>query len=270
MGATQFSTDLRASRFAPLLDDPRNAFTVFAPSDAAWEQLRAERPDLFEPQNRVFLEEVMGQHIVARELDPDDLDSELLEALVPGATIDLAVSRPTAEVRSGAGTEAEISLREPRFARNGVLFRADGILMPHFTMWTHLRALGFDNFVTAVEATGQVPQFANPEASLTVLVPTDEAFRVGGWDAAKLREPALRAEVQAILDAHVLEPAMSQRKLGVEPREASDGAVMKVIEEPGQPAMIERPASGQIAAFKELEQATENGYLHVIDTLLAD
>jgi len=100
-------------------------FTVFAPTNAAFEKLGDEQvQSLLEPENRDQLTEILTYHVVPGELTAADLsDGQELET-VAGETLPVKVDDGTVMVGDATVAQADVE------ASNGVVHVIDSVLTP--------------------------------------------------------------------------------------------------------------------------------------------
>jgi uncharacterized surface protein with fasciclin (FAS1) repeats len=100
-------------------------FTVFAPTNAAFEKLGDEQvQSLLEPENRDQLTEVLTYHVVPGTLTAADLsDGQELET-VAGETLTVEVDGDTVMVGDASVVQPDVA------ASNGVVHVIDGVLTP--------------------------------------------------------------------------------------------------------------------------------------------
>ena len=121
------STLVTAVSTAELVDtlQGKGPFTVFAPTNAAFEKLGDERvQSLLEPENRDQLTEVLTYHVVPGKLTAADLsDGQKLET-VAGETLTVTVDGGTVMVGDASVVKPDVE------AANGVVHVIDGVLTP--------------------------------------------------------------------------------------------------------------------------------------------
>ena len=100
-------------------------FTVFAPTNAAFEKLGDDQvQSLLEPENRDQLTEILTYHVVPEKLTAADLsDGQELET-VAGETLTVKVDDGTVMVGDATVAQADVE------ASNGVVHVIDGVLTP--------------------------------------------------------------------------------------------------------------------------------------------
>lgn len=161
------------------LDDSEGTFTVFAPTNAAFEMLGAE-------------------NIEALLNDQAALQSVLLQHVISGAEVNSvnAYAANGTSVTTAAETDVEVMITEGReltvggatvtmtdiYATNGVIHVIDAVIvgdlsLPMPSIMDVARTNDdFETLVAALEATGLDQTLANMENDFTVFAPTDAAF----------------------------------------------------------------------------------------------
>lgn len=126
-GDDQFSTLVAAVTAAGLVDTLKGdgPFTVFAPTNAAFEALPAGTvEDLLKPENKDKLIAVLTYHVVAGAVTSDQLAGQRMDvATVQGQTVHVD-GRSGVKVNSSNVTTADI------IASNGVIHVIDKVLLP--------------------------------------------------------------------------------------------------------------------------------------------
>jgi uncharacterized surface protein with fasciclin (FAS1) repeats len=124
---TDLSTLVTAVSTAKLVDtlQGEGPFTVFAPTNAAFEKLGDEQvQSLLEPENRDQLTKVLTYHVVPGTLTAADLsDGQKLET-VAGETLTVKVDGDTVMVGDASVVQPDVE------ASNGVVHVIDGVLTP--------------------------------------------------------------------------------------------------------------------------------------------
>jgi len=100
-------------------------FTVFAPTNAAFEKLGDEQvQSLLQPENRDRLTKILAYHVVPGKLTAADLsDGQKLET-VAGETLTVTVDGDTVMVNDATVVQPDVE------ASNGVVHVVDGVLTP--------------------------------------------------------------------------------------------------------------------------------------------
>jgi len=126
-GNDDFSTLVAALTAAGLVDvlSGEGPFTVFAPTNAAFEKLPAGTVEgLLKPENKQQLTDVLTYHVVAGAVYASDV-VELSEATtVQGSTVDITVTEDGVMVDNANVVATDIE------ASNGVIHVIDSVILP--------------------------------------------------------------------------------------------------------------------------------------------
>ncbi len=128
-GNSSFSTLTRAVQAAGLAEtlSGEGPFTVFAPTDAAFQALERQRPgilqQLLQPENRETLVKILTYHVVPGRVLSSNLSSGQVNTVEKGA-VNVQVSGNRVTVNNARVTQADIS------ASNGVIHVIDKVLLP--------------------------------------------------------------------------------------------------------------------------------------------
>ncbi len=190
---------LQAAGLVDVLSDEDGTFTVFAPTDAAFELLGEET-------------------INALLADIDTLSDILLYHVIAGQAVDAetAIGLANALVETANGDSVALNLRDGNLfinnsqvvttdieASNGIIHVIDMVLMPPADaeptgniVEVAVANGGFTTLVAAVTAAGLDTTLADPDATFTVFAPTDAAFDALGEDTIN----ALLGDIPALTD----------------------------------------------------------------------
>lgn len=259
---------LEATELDAVLDDPDATFTVFAPTDAAFDLLGAET-------------------ISALLADTDTLSNILLYHVISGSEVNAAAAisaaGSTVEMANGDsiglwldGEMLNVNLSTVTttniMADNGIIHVIDAVLMPPAdvgepTMNIVETAVANDDFetlVAAVTAAGLVDTLSNEEATFTVFAPTDAAFeRLGAANVeALLQDTDLLTEIltQHVVAASVNVPT-AYSLIGSNATTVSGNEI--AISLTGENTLRFGGAEIEITDIH-----TTNGIIHVIDTVV--
>ncbi len=169
-------------------------FTVFAPTDAAFDALPEGALDalLADPD---ALEEVLLYHVVARAVPSSEIVTLAELTTVQGDTVAITVSNGTVMINDATVVTADVE------ASNGIIHVIDAVLLPPEpgpgTIIEVATAAGdFTTLLAAVEAAGLTATLSG-DGPFTVFAPTDAAFDAlpeGALDAL-LADPDALGEV---------------------------------------------------------------------------
>jgi uncharacterized surface protein with fasciclin (FAS1) repeats len=126
VSAGNFTTLVAAVKAADLVETLKGAgpFTVFAPTDAAFEALPAGTiDDLLKPENKAKLASILTYHVVAGKVMSTDLSDGMTPDTVNGETI-------TIKTEGGVTINGTTVLTADIEADNGVIHVVDAVLMP--------------------------------------------------------------------------------------------------------------------------------------------
>jgi len=112
-----------AAELVETLEEP-GPYTVFAPTNEAFEALGGTLETLLEPANREELAEILTYHVVPGELTAAELsDGQMLET-VQGDSLEVEISDGEVTVNGAAVAIADVE------ASNGVVHVIDAVLLP--------------------------------------------------------------------------------------------------------------------------------------------
>ncbi len=267
---TTLITALEATGLDATLDDADGTFTVFAPTDAAFEKLGADT-------------------INALLADTDTLSDILLYHVIVGATVDstAAIDSAGTTVETGNGDSIALSLSGSDLlvnfstvtdvdimADNGIIHVIDTVLIPPTDSEEPVLNIAetatengnFTTLLTALAVAGLDGALADETATYTVFAPTDAAFDalpdgvltslLGDVDA-----------LTAVLARHVINGAAvdSVTALSLNNQQAETLQGEEVTLQIVDGALFVNNA--QIVTF---DIVTTNGIIHVIDAVIAE
>ena len=260
-------TALDATGLDDTLSDESQTFTVFAPTDEAFEALGQETIDglLGDPDT---LSDILLYHVIAGQA----VDAETALSLA-GTTVGMANGdRVALTLRDGAlfinGAEVVTTDVE---ASNGLIHVIDAVLLPPADaeptgniVEVAVANGSFTTLVAAVEAAGLADTLADPDATFTVFAPTDDAFAALGDDTIN----ALLADIDALTDVllyHVISgsavDSITATSLFGESVEMANGDTVDIDIRDG--ALFVNDSQVIIA-----DVPATNGVIHVIDAVL--
>jgi len=235
-------------------------FTVFAPTDAAFNNLPEEVLDAVLNDPDGLLTQVLLYHVVAAEAFSTDLSDAQAITTVLGQDIIVTINMDGVFINDAQVTAANIE------ADNGVVHVIDAILIPDFpepvTMWDIIvDSPDHATLETAVLLAG-LDGALSGDGPLTVFAPTDDAFAALPADvlAAVLADPT--GQLTDILLYHVVAAEALSTDL-------SNG--QNIITLNGQEVTVSI-MSGNVfinnAQVTVADIETDNGVVHVIDAVL--
>ena len=139
-GNPDFSTLVSAVQSAELVDTLNGAgpFTVFAPTNAAFEKIPAEtRNGLMQPDQRDALTGILTYHVVPGRVDAAALTQQIEEGggsatltTVQGGTLTATVVDGTVTLTDEAGNTSKVVMADVA-ASNGIIHAIDTVVMPN-------------------------------------------------------------------------------------------------------------------------------------------
>ena len=261
-----------AADLAAALSDADGQFTVFAPTNAAFEALESGTLDsLLLAENQQQLRDILSYHVLDSSVPAADaltLDGERVTTL-GGKQITLSVDNNGTEA-DGSDDElfidnAQVTITDIK-TTNGIIHVIDAVLLPKPNIVEFAQSDNrFTTLVEAVIAADLVDVLSNEEATFTLFAPTNEAF--GNLPDGLLDElllPENQDELASILTYHVLatevdsETALTLNR--ATPTTVQGSTILITVD--GD--MIDINDANVI----DPDQATSNGIIHVIDAVL--
>ena len=261
------------------LTDADKSFTVFAPTDAAFQKLGVF-PLAFLLGNPAILADTLLYHVYADSVVLADgaisvaaSDQSILEmanatAEKSGGRTALSLSDTGLTVNLASVTSANV------MASNGVIHVIDKVMLPPPSKGdvttniidTAVAAGNFTFFVTALEMAGLVDALSDPDSNFTVFAPTNAAFHLLGDDALN----ALLADTEALttlLTNHVIAgstvDAVTAYSLNGTMLETLSGNTVEVAIDDGSLLI-------QGAKVTSSDIYTTNGIIHIIDRVITN
>src|SRR5687768_6615822 len=139
VNSADHTTLVAAVKAAGLVDTLKGSgpFTVFAPTNAAFEKLPAGTVDmLVKPENKATLTRVLTYHVVAGQMDSNTLMNAIKKGkgkahlkTVSGGTLTAWMSGNNLVLRDEKGGQSMVTIADVRQS-NGVIHVVDTVLMP--------------------------------------------------------------------------------------------------------------------------------------------
>ncbi|NNJ71106.1 MAG: fasciclin domain-containing protein [Kiritimatiellales bacterium] len=227
------------------------SFTVFAPTDAAFEALGATGDDLLAIPG---LKDILLYHVLPAALDGDAVAAETHIETLLGKNVDVEVVGDELFINDSKVILANIE------ASNGIIHVIDAVLIPPVLPNIVEIAVGDGRFETLVEAlveTGLDGALTN-EGPFTVFAPTDDAFAAVGSPADIL---AL-TNLADILLYHVVDGRLTAEDVA---------AVERLSTLLGEDVKVNVTDEGVFINDSKIiiqDIKAENGIIHVIDAVL--
>ena len=259
-GNKDFSTLVAAVKAAGLAktlsgDGP---FTVFAPTNAAFEKLPAGTVDtLLKPENKEKLTAILTYHVVAGKVMAADVKPGMVKS-VGGESFKIGTSKTGVTIDQANVVATDI------VGKNGVIHVIDQVIMPGTKPTIVDIAAGNKNFstlVAAVQAAG-LAETLSGDGPFTVFAPTNEAFaKLPEGTVENLLKPENKEKLAAILTYHVVPGKVM----------AADVAPGKVKTVNGKEFTIAASKKGVTvdgASVVKTDLVGCNGVIHVIDAVI--
>lgn len=224
-------------------------FTVFAPTDAAFEALEKAKPGTVASLTVEQLSAVLKYHVVsgAAVKAADLKNGQLVTTLAgPVAAIDLSGDKPKINGVTISTTDVAAS--------NGVIHVIDQVLLPPGDIIEVATAAGkFGKLAEALTAAELVDDLKG-EGPFTVFAPTDDAF-------AKLSAAPSGDALKNVLLYHVIKGSLG-------PLDLKEGGAASTLA--GSPVLFSLKDGAKIndAVISVTNVVAKNGVIHVIDSVI--
>ncbi len=250
-------------------------FTVFAPTDAAFDALPEGALDALLADDEALTEVLLYHVVEGRQRAVDVIALEDVET-IGGELAEISVEGDVVRIAGAEIVATDIA------ARNGVVHLIDAVMLPPNLelpgsegspdggpdggaptanlVETAIAAGGFETLVAAAEAAG-LTETLSGDGPFTVFAPTDAAFAAlpDGVLDALLADPD---ELAAVLTYHVVPGALPSESI-------SDGARVDTVLGPWLTATVsDEGVSVGDASVTTADVLASNGVIHVIDQVL--
>lgn len=260
---------LEAADLVTTLDDEDGSFTVFAPTDDAFEALGQETIDALLADTDT-LTDILTYHVLSTEVNAEAAIGQAgsLVETVNGDSIALSLSGDNLLINTATVTMTDIA------TDNGIIHVIDAVLMPpEFVDASDSTiaqvAAGDEQFSTLVAALTEadlVSTLDNPDATFTVFAPTNDAFDMidEGTLAALLEDTDA---LSAVLLQHVVADVEADSVTAF----SLNGTSIETVSGASVPILInEETDSLTVGGAKVVVSNIQanNGIIHVIDTVI--
>ena len=260
-GNGDFSTLVAAVKAAGLVETLQGdgPFTVFAPTDAAFEKLPSGTVEtLLKPANKQKLASILTYHVVPAKVMAASVKDGMRAPTVNGQPIPVSVK--SGKVMVGKATVVTTDI----VCDNGVIHVIDAVLMPETKNLVEVAdgAGSFKTLLAAAKAAG-LAETLSGEGPYTVFAPTDEAFgKLPAGTVDSLLKPENKSKLKAILLNHVVDGAVySDAALKAGAAKTLGGGSLKI-------AADDDGATVGDANLVKTDIAASNGVIHVVDAVL--
>jgi uncharacterized surface protein with fasciclin (FAS1) repeats len=252
VAAGEFNTLVSAVQLAGLVDALKGEgpFTVFAPTDAAFEKLPAELLDAALADPEGLLTQVLLYHVVSGKVMSTDLSDGLEAATLQGEAVAFTIGDGTAMVNDANIVAADIE------TTNGVIHVIDTVILPPSLLAAVAAA---DEEAMMAEATPAPTEEAAEEAMMAEATPapTEEAAEEAMAEATPA--PTEEAAEEAMMAADIVDTAVAAGNFNTLVAAVQAAGLVDALKGEG-PFTVFAPTDD---AFAKLPQET-------IDALLAD
>ena len=256
--AGSFNTLIAALDVAGLTStlEGEGPFTVFAPTDAAFEALPDGAVDALLADTDL-LARVLTYHVVPGRVDAAQVVGLDAASTVNGKQLAISVEGGSVYVDGAMVIDTDIE------ARNGIIHVIDDVLLPEIVLdlvQTAQKAGSFSTLLAALDATS-LDDVLRGEGPFTVFAPTDDAFAAlpAGTLEALLADPET---LSSILLYHVLPGAVtSDQVVGLAEAQTANGASVSISIDGGA-VMVDD------ATVVAVDITATNGVIHVIDQVI--
>jgi len=259
--AGDFGTLVTALKGADLVKALRGKgpFTVFAPSDSAFEKLPKEvLADLLRPESKNSLAGILTYHVLPGRFDSRSIIASGGKVTLNGQRIGFSKNDDGVMVNGASVIASDIE------CSNGIIHVIDQVILPSSKniVDTAKTAKIFETLLTAATKAGlaEVLQKSGP---FTVFAPTDEAFaKLPEGTVENLLLPENSETLASILKFHLVNGRIyTEQALSIGSAKTLQGKTVKI-------RVINGEARVQKAKILKTDIDASNGVIHVIDSVL--
>jgi len=266
---------LGATDLVDALSEPNGPFTVFAPTDDAFDALPNGLVEcLLEPENKDSLSAILTYHVVSGKVLSSDLMDGMTATTLQGDDVTVDLSDGGVKINDSTVVTADV------LATNGVIHVISSVLVPPSIDVTAFletcattalvddipsTAIGagiFNTLVAALGAADLVDALSDPNGPFTVFAPTDDAFAALPEELVTcLLEPENKDSLTAILTYHVVDGQVLSTDL-------TDGMMAPTLQ--GEDVTVDLSEGVKIndSTVVTADVLAKNGVIHIIDAVL--
>lgn len=237
-------------------------FTVFAPTDAAFEAAGIDLSTFDTEAENETLSDILLYHVISGAVDAANVTDGMVATMVNGDNATFAVTNETVMINDANVTTRDVA------ASNGIIHIIDKVLLPPAEEPALEDISGVaagtgvhDSLVAALAHAGLVATLQG-DGPFTVFAPTDEAFAEAGIDLSTFDNDEANATLTDILTYHVYAGSVAAA-------DVTDGMVATMVN--GDDATF-TVVNGTVmvggATVTTPDVAASNGVIHVIDKVL--
>jgi uncharacterized surface protein with fasciclin (FAS1) repeats len=261
-GFTTLTTAVVTAELLPALTDPFAAYTVFAPTNEAFDNLAtALGTDVNGLLGLPNLADVLTYHVLDIPVFADDItNGAIVQPLSGTNSLKLTVTG-NGEVFVNQANVSAVDIE----ADNGIVHVLDAVVLPFETVADVAIDNGFSTLTTAVVTAELLPALTDPFATYTVFAPTNEAFNdlaaALGTDVNGLLALPNLADVLTyhVLDSEVLAAQVTNGAI-VQPLSATNTLKLTVT---GNSEVFVNQANVSATDIQ-----ADNGVVHVLDAVV--
>ena len=237
-------------------------FTVFAPTDAAFEAAGIDLSTFDTEAENETLSDILLYHVISGAVDAANVTDGMVATMVNGDNATFTVTNETVMINDANVTILDVA------ASNGIIHIIDKVLLPPAEEPALEDISGVaagtgvhDSLVAALTHAGLVATLQG-DGPFTVFAPTDEAFAEAGIDLSTFDNDEANATLTDILTYHVYAGSVAAA-------DVTDGMVATMVN--GDDATF-TVVNGTVmvggATVTTADVAASNGVIHVIDKVL--
>ena len=237
-------------------------FTVFAPTDAAFEAAGIDLSTFDTEAENETLSDILLYHVISGAVDAANVTDGLVATMVNGDNVTFTVTNETVMINDANVTDRDVA------ASNGIIHIIDKVLLPPAEEPALEDISGVaagtgvhDSLVAALTHAGLVATLQG-DGPFTVFAPTDDAFAEAGIDLSTFDNDEANATLTDILTYHVYAGSVAAA-------DVTDGMVATMVN--GDDATF-TVVNGTVmvggATVTTADVAASNGVIHVIDKVL--
>ena len=252
-----------SAELLPVLTNPLATYTVFAPTDQAFQNLAdlvgVPLSSLFDPSviPTADLQVVLGHHVLGTIVPSVDVtNGAIIDNIVGINTLKLTVkSSGDVFVNQAQVTAVDVN------SDNGIVHVINSVLLPDETVVDVAIDNGFSYLVSAVVKAGLIPSLIDPYKQFTVFAPTNDAFETLATDlGTDINGILALPNLSDILLYHVVNGDILSSNL-------TNGSVTMLN---GADVVVDLTSGVMInnATVTLADVTADNGVVHVIDKVL--
>jgi len=276
---------LVAADLTDTLSDASKKFTVFAPTDDAFNALPAGVLDhLMKPENKQELVDILTYHVLPEEVKSTDLQPFQAVTTVEGKPLHVQEWGGKVKVgRSLLSKDLKNVVAADNIATNGVAHIVDGVLLPPATLATDHHPT--QNIVELAESTKDLSTLVSAlvaadltdalsqhsRSGQTVFAPTNEAFdALPAGTLDDLMKPENKGNLTELLLEHVLPGTILSRYLTYTDsfRTEANTVLVSSVTHAGDVLVAPLSADNVFSKVTAADNYATNGVVHIIDRVL--